>query len=1201
MSTRILNKYPIAKGIQRVELSDGTTRYLSCNYAWHEKFRSEDLIKRRKIRVKSGIQAECLNPGEFMDTMKRTNVNGREVIYWDPWTIPEGLGEEEAKKIQNLKDFIFKESMDSYRADKISGDISLGTEVYEFDENSDYREIIIKKWKDAYEKAYNQVKSIHPKIGKKKGIVKRGSQERQVEEVKNGISLYKFVGIESVPGTGKTVISYLAINELGEEISKIRVYLTDTINNTIEAMYKYYLYCQMEGNVLSHPMVVCSANERDGRLRATGCPAYTVSNGENENLKRELEKAKKLAEEGISSYIFATYQSSEGLFKIMDSLEGFPKAHVTKDEVDQISGKLLESNVCAAYRYKHLFSSGLEMTGTLETRPDGFNDLGVVYNGDLEYGGRIVSYLTETEARFTGQISDQKVLIYPAPINNKLRESITKNKNVKVLLGKDKKGNEVSVSGKASLILVARALKAAISIFDKRHIHLPFSRREDARKAYRMLKVMQERGIIDNKYKLFLGFLEGGNKTLDDFKNSDYGIVLGTRWMTRGTDTENCDCQIYTYIPKKESASAQLKGRTHRPHKSKDYSLIILIDFEDNISDNPMYKIIEKDMNGRGYSIIGEEVFIDDIDLSGSTGSGEENLDLTGGRNNLRENIGQNELFLMSGIEKNPEYSLVWENLANAISHNEYTDSEGKSLFKQIANKHMRTGIQKAEEKMKSFLQGIPCFNGIKYVSCTDLIEAIGGYRFFYFVEIPQDVKLISLSGSNSDHRKNFREYKRTIIELNGLGGVWENREKFIKSFNDISLYESQFRGENLVGIGVEFLGSGDLKGIIEKIKEKFPADTIYYSLDVEEKISENNFGLDSKRCQIKRHIPKIIREMVKNKYQILNWQDYYAYVMERAQLDFNDYIDLEDNNFFGVPYINHKLGIKVLEEKSNVYFLPDFFKKSYSLKVKDLFSSFDSTVIKGGRRDDAKEFREKVVLKAINDLGIEDYEEFLAKIKELVSSDKFSTLKEAFTDRSTKPLWNSTFKKIKGEEYYSKYQKNLSKKRAKKKKEEESKSEVQVFKNQIFSEAEKILDGLDPRFNVVIEVNSALYYFFSKFCPLIEVPKKGEKGYSLEENPSFNPSLLPHELKNEGIYKSPKTALITFLNWKGIKKLESIFPKYLGEESLIDLCRKNNLGNDRQFSLYRKSNPEVKSKYPHPSNLESNYGTSIKKKMYSE
>jgi hypothetical protein len=311
-----------------------------------------------------------------------------------------------------------------------------------------------------------------------------------------------------------------------------------------------------------------------------------------------------------------------------------------------------------------------------------------VYNGDLQYGGPIVSVLGEGDARAYNQICDQKVLVMPVPQNVRQLQ----NRRGIVELGISKiTGNPVRVRSTPQMLLIQEAIKTNCSkTFERKHIYVPFTRKADCRRALAFARGMQEIGLLSTKYKLIDGTYESGNTALEEFNNPDHcAILFGTRWINRGSDTSNCDAVIYSYVPSKKKFAAQTKGRSHRLSNVKEYALVTIIDFEDNLQENPLFQIIEQSVRGDGYEIIGQNIDLNfDIVDDGI-------IDAANRRQFTQEQINENELFLMRGEDSNPEWFEQWDTIISDVVSQLYTDVEGNTSFTHLV---LRVRLKAAEE-----------------------------------------------------------------------------------------------------------------------------------------------------------------------------------------------------------------------------------------------------------------------------------------------------------------------------------------------------------------------------------------------------------------------------------------------------------------------------------------------------------------------
>jgi hypothetical protein len=417
------------------------------------------------------------------------------------------------------------------------------------------------------------------------------------------------------------------------------------------------------------------------------------------------------------------------------------------DECDELSEKSINDPYCAIHKYKYLFSGGLGMSGTLNRRPNKYKNYDIIYDGDKRYGGPIVSVLTESEARRVGQIAEQKVLIIPLPKNDKFLELHENDSEIIVKMGRSRITNrDIRIVVNTQLALIFKTLQIVTNKnFNRTHIHLPFNKIVDAERAINMIKNMQEVGLISGKYKVIDGRHSNKKTCLEEFNDSDFAIMVGNRWMLRGTDTVKLDCQILTYVPGKVKIVIQTKGRGHRTHKDKDYFLFCFIDWEDNLEDNIVFEIINRTSKGYGYDIIGEEALLEDI-------TGPLNLALN---NDINETIQRNEIMLIRGSNSDPEYFGTWESLTHSISHQEYIDENGESFFKKMADENWRKKIEDYQNKINNYIPTLRIIKDNVYLEMNKLYELLKLTPTQYhtlsenFV-FPHNVKLMSKGGKKN-------------------------------------------------------------------------------------------------------------------------------------------------------------------------------------------------------------------------------------------------------------------------------------------------------------------------------------------------------------------------------------------------------------------------------------------------------------------
>jgi superfamily II DNA or RNA helicase len=740
---RIISKIYLTEGLQKLQYEDGSFDFLSGVYAWTDGDNFKELEKTNEVRLKCGIQSETLESGDFLNSMKRNDTSVREMIYWNPINLPNTLNDEDAIKVVNLRDRLFKNKTRELTATFITGNVGYGTEVLQLDNDINLYEFAVETWKEVTEEAIVVV------TGKKydsittKEYEYRGKQKEQFDETIEGLKKYKFGDIESPPGTGKTILGY-RVHKTRKE--RIKILFSDTINNTTELMFKFHCYSVGEfGTPLKNPLIVYSGSKDDWRVLETRATCLSALDGKNKELKDYLLWLRDCDEE---STIICTYKSSFALLRLISSISDFPKMFRIADEVDVISEKNIEDTIAAVHKYKYLFSGGLGMSGTLIRRPNNFKNYNIVYNGDKRHGGPILSVLTESEARRVGQIAEQKVLIFPISKNDKFLELHENRSEIIVKMGRSRITNrDVKIVTNTQFGLIFKALQVVTNRHFKRtHIHLPFNRISDAERAISMIELMQEVGLIHGKYKVINGTHSKKDTCLKDFNEAEFAIIVSTRWILRGTDTVKLDCQILTYVPGHKKIVIQLKGRGHRIHENKDYFLFCFIDWEDNLEDNIIYETINNDSKGYGYDIIGEEVLIEDVN---------DEINLVPSDGLLDETIRRNEIMLIRGSNSDPEYFGTWNNLVNSISHQEYFDENGESFFKRMADENWKKRIDDYQNKINNYVPTLRIINNFVYLELSKLYEVLEltPQQYHSLSEnfiFPNNVKLMSKGGKKN-------------------------------------------------------------------------------------------------------------------------------------------------------------------------------------------------------------------------------------------------------------------------------------------------------------------------------------------------------------------------------------------------------------------------------------------------------------------
>jgi hypothetical protein len=677
MSKKLISRKKVTFGLSLLTYEDGTKEYLSVEYS----FKYPDFVANVKsdiVERKSGVTGMYLTPGKFLRSKKRDNP-GIKIVSWQRDPIPIEWSEDLATKYQLQKDRLFIEYMDLYQASKL--DRSLGDELYHSHISEDLDEIIKNSWIKARQEAKLIVFGNKAELATgqgKSGMSYRKGQEPAVIALYNDIMQNSFTEGELPPGVGKTALFYFLSLLLK---GRVNLYVTDTIKNTTELLWKMYNYSLMDNKVLSNPIVVNSERKNNQNILKTGARLLPLYDGNNKGLVRAL---KEIANSNENYNIFTTYHSVGGLLKLISKEKDFPLMDLFRDEIQMNAERSYGHEFNSILSYKKLFGRGVGLSGSCIRRPKSSTDKSIIYNGDSFHWGKLSYVMTESEARSLGLICEQKMLIIPIPDGqDDLKTAIVNRQRVRIFLGISKvTGKRVSTDQKAAMILVQRGIQEAIKL-GKHHIHIPCSRRSTARAITKFILKMQECDLISSRYKVFTAMREDGDKLLKQWNDQEFAIVTGTKWMNQGTDTVKCDCQVFTYVPGSEWGAIQLKGRENRTHESKDYALMIICEFESSFKDNPLYKIAERELGGGGYSVVGadpetRQIIVNEDNLEEDIDTSTPNFDST------EDALDNSDLAIMQSGGSDPELFVNFVKLGKKIASKEYTDDEGNSLFSEI-------------------------------------------------------------------------------------------------------------------------------------------------------------------------------------------------------------------------------------------------------------------------------------------------------------------------------------------------------------------------------------------------------------------------------------------------------------------------------------------------------------------------------------
>ena len=273
--------------------------------------------------------------------------------------------------------------------------------------------------------------------------------------------------------------------------------------------------------------------------------------------------------------IFSTYQSGKTIAdacKIANhefDLGIMDEAHKTVGDKEKLFSHLLfDKNIKIK---KRIF-----MTAT-ERRYAGSSDT-ILSMDDAEVYGDTFTQLSFKKAIEIGILSDYKIITLFIS-NNEVRKLIEKNAFVKPL-GKDW-DNETEARTLASLI----AIRKAMTDYPINHavtFHSSIKKAEAFEQSQAVFsKVFPKYSKVNSYHVSGAMPTSVRGKIVDEFANSEKGIITNAKCLTEGVDVPNIDCVLFADPRKSKVDIIQAVGRALRKKDGKEFGYVILPVFTD--------------------------------------------------------------------------------------------------------------------------------------------------------------------------------------------------------------------------------------------------------------------------------------------------------------------------------------------------------------------------------------------------------------------------------------------------------------------------------------------------------------------------------------------------------------------------------------------------------------------------------------------
>lgn len=702
------------------------------------------IFHRQGEAPKSGIASE-ITFNQYASHTIRTETKSKIWDMWDDNFLHQDLSLCQAAAIIKKMDTVFKQIMknEGYQSRAIRNTKSIGTEVYEI-EGMDFNntedmgsiiDIIKSTWKIAYRIAYEFVTKteLDPKEWIGEEFEPRDGQDYLfIDPAFEFFKVNDKGTAESHGGTGKTKMSFRVAQLICKYVLKNGfklLVISDSINNTVQQAVEFSkFYRGQTGKRLTKSYIIGSPSPNNFNILESWS---TVISKKDPNLKNIIIDAVNSKEDCA---FFVVNHSAEGFLNVAKRAKvNFHQFFTILDEIQMYASEndqpvLIDSEKCAALRYDDLFGKKFGLSAThIERNEELCDDRSAVFNNDLEKFGPKFIKIDEIKARELGWICDKQVLIADIPETEAFIQSMKENKPL-ALTYKNKTINIDPIY----FVAVEALLDMALPLGKTHTILLtPFIKHIKA--LGDLFNYFKEVGIIDSDFEIIEGYANSGSSCVNRFNRSDKVIMIASRWVATGQDTYNCDCIIPLYKPDSESFKRQFSMRADR-WKGDRSSLLIIVDFESNLTDNTWFHIAQNIANGEIPNIVSDAQIREFEEMDENT------IDLSVGRNQTSDRHIDGGGLLVSAPHsnitlrvrrgarnRNPILQGSWLEIATMVATRTLTDKHGNSQFSKI------TAAAKTAKRANKFITKI--INDIE--DGKSMLAHIDGQRALYITNDP--------------------------------------------------------------------------------------------------------------------------------------------------------------------------------------------------------------------------------------------------------------------------------------------------------------------------------------------------------------------------------------------------------------------------------------------------------------------------------
>jgi hypothetical protein len=536
-------------------------------YIWEIDEVKYDYLKDGESEVKSGITKEDVYEASESARPIRGRNTGT-IHHWgfeiDRLFFPKKLklkNESKVSELVSLIDESVNNKLKPYQSREIRKRDDIGTEFFIGKSNFIINHII-NVWQTTFETiCKNEIGEIE-KENPTPFEFRAESQNEVLEKINlaTGIkSLSKFL-IGAVGGWGKTYLMF-GVSYLNQEYAKksLLTYTSPTIPNVMQLCVAHQIISIRHG-VNKMERVTISSGYRTKDMKRLGLKNYSASDstGELKSLiKRAFlnkNKSKRFGfyvqKESVIGFDFIWNEVAKELLS-EGKINKMPKSGQLADEVDVYTGKLNVGR-CAIWTasYYDLFSG---YSATLKkTPPERIGNKSYIYNDNEKYNGPIIAEITAGKAVDEGSICPVEFRLCSHV--GDMREQLEQNKWQHYVL---KNGDTIPMS--RTLLSSINIMIYGINKDKRKYFCLGVRTKEELNrltKPYIMggvykdpiLIQLQKDGLIPKKMKIFGALNEKGKETIvEDFKNSNGGILVVNPWFFRGINCEPIDGLTTSY------------------------------------------------------------------------------------------------------------------------------------------------------------------------------------------------------------------------------------------------------------------------------------------------------------------------------------------------------------------------------------------------------------------------------------------------------------------------------------------------------------------------------------------------------------------------------------------------------------------------------------------------------------------------------